>query len=90
MPRLAAKFQCGNYAGPYRQLGLAIDRRSKLAALEATDQAAKLAVLSIRSAKQSAGLGRLGNGLSAASDLSSVCGIHHRKVGGWCHPPSQT
>ena len=90
MPRLSAKIERADYVGPYRQFGLAIDRRLELAALDATDRAAKLAVRSIRMAMQSAGLGRLGNGLSVASDLSSVCGIHHRKVGGWCRPPSQT
>lgn len=36
MPRLAAKFERGNFAGPYRAFGLSIDRRLELAALEAT------------------------------------------------------
>lgn len=83
MPRLSAKIDRGDYAGPYRQFGLAIDRRLELAALEATDKAAKLAVLSIRTAMQGAGLGRLGNGLGSASDLSSGRGIHRREAGGW-------
>lgn len=83
MPRLAAKFERGSYAGPFRQFGLAIDRRLELAALEATDKAAKVAVRSIRQAMAGAGLGRLGNGLGAASDLSSGRGIHRREAGGW-------
>lgn len=83
MPRLAAKFERGAYAGPFRQFGLAIDRRLELAALEATDRAAKVAVRSIREAMAGAGLGRLGNGLGAASDLSSGRGIHRRDAGGW-------
>jgi len=83
MPRLAAKLERGNYAGPYRAFGLAIDRRLELAALEATDKAARKALGQIRGAMQSAGLGRLGNGLSAASDLSSGRGIHRREAGGW-------
>ncbi|MBA4087065.1 MAG: hypothetical protein C0491_04590 [Novosphingobium sp.] len=83
MPRLAAKFEAGNYAGAYRAFGLSIDRRLELAALEATDQAAKIAVRSIRDAMAGAGLGRLGNGLGAASDLSSGRGIHRREAGGW-------
>lgn len=83
MPRLAAKFEAGNFAGPYRAFGLSIDRRLELAALEATDKAAKIAVRSIRDAMAGAGLGRLGNGLGAASDLSSGRGIHRREAGGW-------
>lgn len=83
MPRLAAKFERGNYAGPYRAFGKAIDRRLELAALEATDKAAKVAVRSIREAMAGAGLGRLGNGLGAASDLSSGRGIHRREAGDW-------
>lgn len=83
MPRLAAKFERGNFAGPYRAFGLSIDRRLELAALEATDRAATLAVRSIRTAMQSAGLGRLGNGLGAASDLSSGRGIHRKEGGAW-------
>ncbi len=83
MPRLTAKIERGDYAGPYRAFGLAIDRRLELAALEATDKAAKVAVRSIRTAMQGAGLGRLGNGLGAASDLSSGRGIHRREAGGW-------
>lgn len=83
MPRLAAKFERGNYAGPYRAFGKAIDRRLELAALEATDRAAKMAVRSIRDAMAGAGLGRLGNGLGAASDLSSGRGIHRREAGAW-------
>lgn len=83
MPRLAAKFERGNFAGPYRAFGLSIDRRLELAALEATDRAATLAVRSIRTAMQGAGLGRLGNGLGAASDLSSGRGIHRKEAGGW-------
>lgn len=83
MPRIAAKFERGNYAGPYRAFGLSIDRRLELAALEATDMAAKQAVRSIRQAMAGAGLGRLGNGLGAASDLSSGRGIHRREAGGW-------
>lgn len=83
MPRLAAKFEAGNYAGAYRAFGLSIDRRLELAALEATDKAAKIAVRSIRDAMAGAGLGRLGNGLGAASDLSSGRGIHRREAGGW-------
>jgi hypothetical protein len=83
MPRIAAKIDRGDYVGPYRQFGLAIDRRLELAALEATDKAAKLAVRSIRTAMQGAGLGRLGNGLGAASDLSSGRGIHRREAGAW-------
>lgn len=83
MPRLAAKFEAGNYAGAYRAFGLSIDRRLELAALEATDKAAKVAVRSIRQAMAGAGLGRLGNGLGAASDLSSGRGIHRREAGGW-------
>lgn len=83
MPRLAAKFEAGSYAGPFRQFGLAIDRRLELAALEATDKAAKVAVRSIRQAMAGAGLGRLGNGLGAASDLSSGRGIHRKAGGAW-------
>ena len=83
MPRLAAKFERGSYAGPFRQFGLAIDRRLELAALEATDKAAKQAVRSIRDAMAGAGLGRLGNGLGAASDLSSGRGIHRKAGGAW-------
>ncbi|MBB3862216.1 hypothetical protein GGQ88_003514 [Novosphingobium hassiacum] len=83
MPRLAAKIGRANYAGPYRAFGLAIDRRLELAALEATDQAAKLALRSIRAAMQGAGLGRLGNGLGSASDLSSGRGIHRRGADAW-------
>lgn len=83
MPRLAAKIDKGDFVGPYRAFGLAIDRRLELAALEATDKAAKLAVRSIRTAMQGASLGRLGNGLGAASDLSSGRGIHRREAGGW-------
>ena len=83
MPRLAAKFERANFAGPYRAFGLSIDRRLELAALTATDQAARQALGSIRKAMQGAGLGRLGNGLSAASDLSSGRGIHRREAGGW-------
>lgn len=83
MPRLAAKLDRADYAGPYRAFGLAIDRRMELAALEATDQAAKLALGSIRAAMQGAGLGRLGNGLNAASDLSSGRGIHRRGGDAW-------
>jgi hypothetical protein len=83
MPRLAAKFEAGNFAGPYRAFGLSIDRRLELAALEATDRAARQALGSIRKAMQGAGLGRLGNGLGAASDLSSGRGIHRREAGGW-------
>jgi hypothetical protein len=83
MPRLAAKFERGNYVGPFRQFGLAMDRRLELAALEATDKAARVAVRSIRDAMAGAGLGRLGNGLGAASDLSSGRGIHRREAGGW-------
>ena len=83
MPRLAAKFERGAFAGPYRAFGLSIDRRLELAALEATDQAARQALGSIRKAMQGAGLGRLGNGLGAASDLSSGRGIHRREAGGW-------
>lgn len=83
MPRLAAKFQRADYAGPYRAFGKAIDRRLELAALEATDRAAKVAVRSIREAMTGAGLGRLGNGLGSASDLSSGRGIHRREAGGF-------
>jgi len=83
MPRLAAKFERADYAGPYRAFGKAIDRRLELAALEATDKAAKIAVRSIREAMAGAGLGRLGNGLGSASDLSSGRGIHRRDGGGW-------
>lgn len=83
MPRLAAKFERGAFAGPYRAFGLSIDRRLELAALEATDQAAKQAVRSIRGAMAGAGLGRLGNGLGAASDLSSGRGIHRKADGAW-------
>lgn len=83
MPRLAAKFEAGSYAGPFRQFGLSIDRRLELAALEATNKAARQALGSIRKAMQGAGLGRLGNGLSAASDLSSGRGIHRRAGGAW-------
>lgn len=83
MPRLAARFERANFAGPYRAFGLSIDRRLELAALEATDKAAKQAVRSIRQAMAGAGLGRLGNGLGAASDLSSGRGIHRREAGGW-------
>lgn len=83
MPRLASKFQRENYAGAYRSFGLAIDRRLELAALEATDRAAKVAARSIRQAMTGAGLGRLGNGLGSASDLSSGRGIHRREAGGW-------
>lgn len=83
MPRLAAKFERGNYAGAYRAFGLSIDRRLELAALEATDKAARQALGSIRKAMQGAGLGRLGNGLSAASDLSSGRGIHRKTGGAW-------
>lgn len=83
MPRLAAKFERGSYAGPFRQFGLAVDRRLELAALEATDKAAKIAVRSIRDAMAGSGLGRLGNGLGAASDLSSGRGIHRKAGGAW-------
>lgn len=83
MPRIAAKIERADYAGPFRAFGLAIDRRMELAALEATDKAAKLAVRSIRQAMQGAGLGRLGNGLGAASDLSSGRGIHRKEGGAW-------
>lgn len=83
MPRLAAKFERGNFAGPYRAFGLSIDRRLELAALEATDKAAKQAVRSIREAMAGAGLGRLGNGLGATSDLSSGRGIHRKAGGAW-------
>lgn len=83
MPRIAAKFERGNYAGPYREFSLSIDRTMELAALEATDKAARIAVRSIREAFESAALGRLGNGLGAASDLSSGRGIHRREAGGW-------
>lgn len=83
MPRLAAKFERGAFAGPYRAFGLSIDRRLELAALEATDKAAKQAVRSIRQAMAGAGLGRLGNGLGAASDLSSGRGIHRKAGGAW-------
>lgn len=83
MARLAAKFERANYAGAYRAFGLSIDRRLELAALEATDRAARQALGTIRSAMQSAGLGRLGNGLGAASDLSSGRGIHRREAGAW-------
>lgn len=83
MPRLAAKIDRADYAGPFRQFGLAIDRRLELAALEATDQAARIALKSIRAAMQGAGLGRLGNGLGAASDLSSGRGIHRRGRDAW-------
>lgn len=83
MPRLTAKIDRADYAGPYRAFGLAIDRRLELAALEATDQAAKIALRSIRAAMQGAGLGRLGNGLGAASDLSSGRGIHRRGGDAW-------
>lgn len=83
MPRLSAKIDKGDFVGPYRAFGLAIDRRLELAALEATDKAAKSAVRSIRTAMQSAGLGRLGNGLGAASDLSSGRGIHRKEGGAW-------
>lgn len=83
MARLAARFERANYAGAYRAFGLSIDRRLELAALEATDKAARQALGSIRQAMQSAGLGRLGNGLGAASDLSSGRGIHRREAGAW-------
>lgn len=83
MPRLAAKFERENFAGPYRAFGLSIDRRLELAALEATDEAAKVAVRSIRQAMAGAGLGRLGNGLGAASDLSSGRGMHRKAGGAW-------
>lgn len=83
MPRIAAKFERGNFAGPYRAFGLAVDRRLELAALEAADKAAKQALGTIRQAMTGAGLGRLGNGLGAASDLSSGRGIHRREAGGF-------
>lgn len=83
MPRLAARILPGDYLGPYREFQALIDRRLEYAALQATDQAARIAVSSIRSAMTSAGLGRLGNGLGNASDLSSGRGIHRRGDGGW-------
>lgn len=83
MPRLTAKIDRADYAGPFRQFGLAIDRSLEFAALEATDQAARIALRSIRAAMQGAGLGRLGNGLNAASDLSSGRGIHRRGGDAW-------
>lgn len=81
MPRVAAKFERGNYAGPYREFSLSIDRTLELAALEATDKAARIAVRSIREAFESAALGRLGNALGAASDLSSGRGVHRKGDG---------
>lgn len=83
MPRLAAKITRDSYIGPYRQFSAAIDRRMEFAALEATDKAAKKALQDIRQAMQSAGLGRLGNGLGTKSDLSTGRGVYRRGADGW-------
>lgn len=52
-------------------------------ALIATDQGGKIALRNIRTAMQGAGLGRLGNGLGAQSDLSETGQVHRYAGGGF-------
>lgn len=69
-----------DYLGPYRRFHALAMRRMEAAALVATDQAATRALGSIRTAMQSAGLGRLGQALGATSDMKRK-GVHRRGGG---------
>lgn len=71
-----ARITRGSYVGAYDAYRSVIDRRIEFAALQASDRASQIGKRSIRSAMQSAGLGRLGNAIDANSDLSEGRGVH--------------
>lgn len=56
---------------------------AEAAALRATDRARKAGTTRIRTQMQSAGLGRLGNGLGSTSDLERGSGVHRRGANGF-------
>lgn len=58
-------------------------QRLERAALKVTDRAARQSLTDLRSAMQGAGLGRLGNAITAGSDLAEGRGVHRRGAEGF-------
>ena len=81
MPRISVKVFADRQLGRFRQSMALIDRRLETAALIATDEAARMAQMQIRTQMNGAKLGRLGQAIGQTSDMQK--GRIHRTGNGW-------
>lgn len=79
--RLSAKLQPGDLSGPFAAWRQFAVQRIERAMLIATDDGAKRGLTLFRERMTAAGLGNLGMGLTATSDLKEGRGIHHYSGG---------
>lgn len=79
---LSARVERGQMGAAFETFYRNAVQRTERAALIATDKAARKALDQTRSQMQSAGLGTLGRGIDATSDLKRKRGVH-RTGGGW-------
>jgi hypothetical protein len=83
MPRISARLTRYDLGGPFEQYRRHAEQRMERAALKATDAGIRIVVRNVRTAMQSAGLGRLGNGLGTQSDLEERGAVHRYANGGF-------
>lgn len=81
--RLSARLERGDFEGPFADFRRFAEQRMERAALIAVDQGRRIALTSIRSDMQGAGLGRLGNALGSSSDFAKGRGVHRYPGGGF-------
>ena len=81
MAKINASIFLDGYLGKLRHYLDLVDRRCEAAALLATDEAARSATRTIRTAMQGARLGKLGNAIGQTSDLSRKATVHRRAQG---------
>lgn len=83
MPRLSARLDTSQFNAAFSDWYRFAEQRLERAALIATDEGRRIALRSIRSQMQAAGLGRLGNAVSSTSDLEQSGEVHRRGDGGF-------
>ena len=81
MARLSARLDTSQFGAAFSDWYRFSEQRLERAALIATDRGRSIALRSIRSQMQAAGLGRLGNAISSTSDLEQSGEVHRRGGG---------
>lgn len=83
MPRISATIERGQFDAPFSDYYRGAIQRFERAALIATDKGRRMALTTLRGQMASAGLGRLGNGISSTSDLERTGAVHRYPDGGF-------
>lgn len=79
----AAMLEAGPFERPFAEWSRRADTAMRRAAQVAIDKASRVMLSVIRSTMAGAGLGRLGNALSATSDLKRTGRVHETSGVGW-------